>query len=256
MKKIILLFLLAPAFAFSQSINDYKYAVIPEKFDFLNEKDKYKLNTYTKMYMEKYGFIAYFDTDILPVEIANDRCNKVYVSLVEENSMFVTKVKVILKDCTNKILYTSAEGNSREKEFKTAYPQAMREAFKSFDALKYKYNGKEIKEQIVEKTETVILKEDFGTTPVAKEPQSTIQIMRNDFFVKPLDNGYQLFSNDTSIPNPVFTIYKTSVKNVFIAAKDGKNGVVINKGNQWHFEYHESGKIFSEPLQIQNLKPE
>ena len=38
-KYIILLVVLASSFGFSQTINDYKYAIVPSKFTFLKEKD-------------------------------------------------------------------------------------------------------------------------------------------------------------------------------------------------------------------------
>ena len=65
-KALFLILFLASSFIFSQSVTDYKYAIVPSKFEFLKEKDQYRLNTLTKMFMEKYGFITYFDTDILP----------------------------------------------------------------------------------------------------------------------------------------------------------------------------------------------
>ena len=44
-----------------QSLNDYKYVIVPGKFDFLKESDKYQLNSLTKFLFEKYGFEAYLE---------------------------------------------------------------------------------------------------------------------------------------------------------------------------------------------------
>ena len=80
-KALFLILFLASSYGFAQSVNDYKYAIVPSKFEFLKDKDQYRLNTLTKMLMEKYGFITYFDTDILPTEVAENNCNKVYVDV-------------------------------------------------------------------------------------------------------------------------------------------------------------------------------
>jgi hypothetical protein len=115
-KTLFLIFFLASSLGFAQSVNDYKYAIVPSKFEFLKDKDQYRLNTLTKMLMEKYGFVTYFDTDILPTEVAESNCNNVYVDVQNTGNMFSTKLIVVLKDCKNAILFTSLEGKSREKE--------------------------------------------------------------------------------------------------------------------------------------------
>ena len=59
MKKIVLLFVLISGYAFSQSVNDYQYVIVPAKFNFLKNEDQYRLNTLTKLLLEKYGFKAF-----------------------------------------------------------------------------------------------------------------------------------------------------------------------------------------------------
>ena len=143
MKKYFLLILLfVSSFGFTQALNNYKYAIVPSKFGFLKETDQYRLNTFTKMFMEKYGFITYLDTDNQPKEVANENCNKVYVDVLSNGSLFTTKLTVVLKDCSNNIVFKSIEGKSREKVYQKAYNQALREAFDSFEKLAFKYNGK------------------------------------------------------------------------------------------------------------------
>ena len=146
MKKVLFILLfLATSISYSQSLNNYKYAIVSSKFDFLKEKDQYRLNTLTKLLMEKYGFIAYFDNDILPSEVAESDCKKVFVEVKSNGNLFVTKLTVVLKDCKNAEVFTSVEGKSREKEYKVAYNQSLREAFNSFDALNHQFQeGKDI----------------------------------------------------------------------------------------------------------------
>jgi hypothetical protein len=80
MKKLLLLFIFFISFkGFCQDLNMYQYAIVPAKFDFFKENDKYKLNTLTKLLMEKYGFKSFLSTDLLPEEIANSNCNKIKI---------------------------------------------------------------------------------------------------------------------------------------------------------------------------------
>ncbi|HLA55786.1 MAG TPA: hypothetical protein VK623_06780 [Flavobacterium sp.] len=247
MKKSFLLLLLVSTFGFSQSgnvlesINDYKYAIVPAKFDFFKEADKFRLNTNTKLFMEKYGFTTYFDSENLPDEIANQNCNKVFLSIVDDKSMFETKLTVVLKDCRNNVLFTSATGSSREKDYKVAYNQALREAFNSFDALNHQYNGKATGGKITpKKEETVVLTESFES-PVATD-SGTAAVN-----AQPILNGFQLV--DTT-PKIVLKIYPTTNPDVYIASNDTKKGVLVKNNGQWFFEYYENNKLFSQQMNI------
>ena len=51
-KYLIILVLLASLSAFSQSVNDYQYVVVPVKFDIFKENDKFRLNTLTKLLLQ------------------------------------------------------------------------------------------------------------------------------------------------------------------------------------------------------------
>ena len=61
MKKILLLLVLfLTATAFSQNVNDYEYVIVPTKFSFLKVDDKYRLNTNSRLLLQKYGFKSVF----------------------------------------------------------------------------------------------------------------------------------------------------------------------------------------------------
>ncbi|MGY0038712.1 hypothetical protein [Pedobacter sp. NJ-S-72] len=55
--------------------------------------------------------------------------------------MFTTNLTLLLKDCKGNIIFKSKEGKSREKEFKTSYNLALRDAFTSLNDVPYAYNG-------------------------------------------------------------------------------------------------------------------
>jgi hypothetical protein len=233
MKKILVLLVLCFNFGLAQtSVNNYKYALVPSKFDFLKTADKYSLNTYTKMFMQKYGFQTFLDNESLPAEFASNNCNKVFVDVLDQSSLFVTKLAVELKDCQNKILFTSATGESREKDYKVAYTQALREAFASFDALHYKY------------TEIVPVK------GVVHEVQSAIKEMPassdKKYNIDILSNGFQVVDGS----QPIMRCWKTEVPNTFISTKGNINGLLFKKQDTWYFQYYENEKLVTEVMDI------
>ena len=245
MKKYLVIVVLFVSFqGFCQDLNKYQYAIVPAKFDFLKENDKYRLNSLTKLLMEKYGFITFLTTDIQPDEIANTNCNKVFVNVLENGNLFVTKVTVVLKDCKNNILFTSDEGTSREKEFGAGFNEALRNAFKSFDKLNHKYNGDSVKKEVVSGSETVVLNETFEERTVTPTSEDNPELF---YFAQPIANGFQIVNSE---PRVIMRLFNTSQKNVFIGLKGEVYGVVLFKNNQWFFEYYEKAKLVSELIKL------
>lgn len=229
-KLACLLVLLTASFCVGQTtISDYKYAIVPSKFDFLKEKDQFRLNTLTKLFMEKYGFKTFFDTDIQPVDAGNN--TNLFV-LVENTSGFITtKIKIILKDYKGKVLCTSEIGQSKEKEYHLAYNEAFRKAFKSFENLNYCYNPK--------------------NTPAIQntvENESSRQEINTDIlFAQPTPTGFQLVD---SFPKVVMKLFKTTTINCFIAQKEAVQGVLILKDKQWFFEFYNKDTLISNKIEV------
>jgi len=232
MKNLFLLFvLLMSVTAFSQSINDYQYVIVPIKYDFLKENDKYRLNTLTKLLFQKYGFKSYLSSEEIPKEVENSRCDMLYATVTEESNFMVTKLKILVKDCREKIIYETDFGKSRNKDFAAAYNEALREAGKSFDKLNYKYTGKNNSSIATESIKTIITETNSETY----------------YFAQPIANGFQVIDNE---PKVIMKLYNTSLKNVFLAIRGAINGVLISNENQWVFEYYENGIIVSELLNL------
>ena len=248
MKKRIafLLFFICTTFFAQESLNEYQYALIPTKFSFQKEKNQYQLNTLSKLFMEKFGFVAYLDSENLPKDFVDFNCNKIYVDVIADNGLFTTKLKIQLKDCKNTILYTSPEGISRAKEFKVAYNEALRMAFNNFDDLKeHKFQPSQKSLGIVgdKSSQGLISKDNSKTDDVFSEP----------LFAKPFEHGFQLLTNNTNIPQYVMTIFKTSSPDSYIVSKGDVSGILIRKGMGWYFEYYKDNKLVSELISIVNL---
>lgn len=252
MKNIFtLLALLYTVLSFSQasgqttSVNDYKYVVLPEQFEFLKTPNQYNLNSLTKMMLEKYGFTVFYTNEKMPDELAIDKCKALYANLNRHSALLSTHINVSLKDCNGVTVYQTETGKSKEKEYKKAYIDALRQASRSFDNLNYKYSGATIVtvSKPITKTEVV---EVF--VPSSDAAASATQVVNEaTLFAQPIANGFQLVD---STPKVVLKMYKTSQANSYTAISDLRNGVVFKKGNEWFFEYYDNDKLISEKLNI------
>lgn len=239
MKKIALLLLLVTSVNFAQDLNQYKYVSVPAKFSFLKEKNQYNLNVLSKMYMQQFGFETFFDTDEVPKDFLENNCNKIYFDVLENNNMFSTKLTVVLKDCQGKVLFTSKEGINKEKEYKVSYNLALREALNSMKSIQYKYAGDKLVEEktVVQETKVEIQNQSLNSE----------NSVSSQLFAQPISNGFQLINAE---PKVIYKIYKTSVKDLYIATKGNLQGVLISKNNEWFFEYYQNEKLVSEKVEV------
>lgn len=255
MKKIVLFFALlfaGAAFAQGENINNYKYVIIPEKFDFFKEANKYNLNSLTKMALEKYGFTVLYANEQMPADIALNRCGALYGDLLNDSGMLNTIITIVLKDCTGKVLFTSEKGKSKQKDYQKAYYEATRNAGTSLASLNYQYNGAVVTAPATPTPPvpqaTAIAASTTGTATATAVAVAPVPVNNeNQLFAQPITNGYQLV--DTT-PKVVLKIYKTSQQDSYSAQGDSKNGVVFKKGNEWFFEYYQNDKLISEKLNI------
>lgn len=132
---------------YSQSINDYKYVVVSEKFNFLDINDEYELNSLTKFLFNKYGFEAYLKGELMPFSTNEQGCEALYADVLSDSGFIRTKLQVVLKNCHDEIIYSSSFGSSKDKNFKRAYHEALRKAFYDIQSLQYAYSGISQKEE-------------------------------------------------------------------------------------------------------------
>lgn len=250
MKSSVLLFLLLSCFSgHSQtSLNNYKYVLVPETFNFLREKDQYGLNSITKSSLEENGFTAYFDNTGLPTELANNKCNSLIAEVVEKKSMFTTKLTLFLKDCKGNVIFKSKEGISREKEFAISYRLALMDAFSSLKEAKYVYQPAPIiNDQPTAPAIASTSAPAANSAPAGKTTATEAYPIGGILYAQPITNGYQLI--DTT-PKTVLRMFKTSLADYFIADNGSSNGIVFKRDDSWVFEYYKDGKLMAEKLVI------
>lgn len=232
-----LIFIIAVLFTISISAqSNYEVVIIPKKFSFLKEENKYNLNAVTKSFFETEGFKVYYAEDNLPKEIANNRCNALFADVVENNTLFVSKLEVVLTDCQNNIVQTSFEGTSREKDYNKAYNEALRIALISLrGSLKIKNSNQ--KPNIVEK-------------PIVKVETLDAEVKtfkEGELYALPISNGYKIVD---SAPTVIYLIHTTSNESVFIASKGEVKGVFMKKINGWFFDYYQNDILISEKVEV------
>ena len=279
MKKIFqFLFLFFAINSFSQSVNDYKAVIIPMKYDFVNSENQYRLQTLTKVDLEKAGFQAFYTNESIPTEF-NDRCTLLYVDVKKESAFLVTKLFVVFKDCNGKEIFKSDIGKSRDKDFQIAYYEALNEAFLSVNNLHYKYNGGKVADGTASQSKITSSSSPAVIAPVAVTPDvSSVPTLvpvvavsaaaivpavvaadnineskkpevqsLNLLYAQATANGFQLIDNT---PKVIMKVFKTSVATCYIAIKGSLQGVLIAMDNQWFFEYYQKDKLISEKIDV------
>lgn len=142
MKKILLVFiaLISISSIAQEEVNKYKYVIVPMKYDFQSEQNQFQLNVLTRVLLQDEGFEVFMDVEDKPIEVQGNPCEALTAEVKEEDSFMSKTLKLQLKDCHGQIVFETEEGKSREKSFKKAYHEALKETFNSFSTLNYKFD--------------------------------------------------------------------------------------------------------------------
>lgn len=264
----ILMFLFCSVLFGQELLNNYKYIIVPKQFDNFKEQNQYQTSTLLKFLFVEKGFNVVYD-DKLPIELKTNRCNALVAEIEDNSNMFTTKTTITLKDCESMVVFKTREGISKTKEFKGAYSEAIRDAFRSFSNYTYEYSNstsepikvsienyaksQEI-EQPIESTKVIEIEQAEIETAVVDvktimaEVKSTPIISESSLYAQSILNGYQLVDNT---PKIIMKIYKTTQATVFLGEEtSGANGLVFNRGGVWIFEYYENEKLKEKQLDI------
>ncbi|HSP12466.1 MAG TPA: hypothetical protein VLO29_08050 [Salegentibacter sp.] len=210
----------------AQNLNDYKYVIVPESFDFSKEKNQHQLNSLLKFLLEKEGFETLMKNETRPEDLQQDNCKALIADVIEDSGLFTTKMRITFEDCRGNLIFSSEEGTSREKEYKIAWHEALRQAFVSVEAMNYKYNADATPTipitpetpQIEEEAEVAAeIPEEEKTIPESTAEPEAIASKENvseekktgnlnfekdgtNFQLQENENGYALYQKDMSEP--------------------------------------------------------
>lgn len=205
-----------------------KAIIISNKYEFQKEKNTYNINNMLKAILVSNNYQVFFEDEVLPAEIAQNRCNALTGVLLDISNLFVTKLKFQILDCNNNLLFETDEVRTKEKDIQNAYIETI----KLLSPELKKYSG------------TVIQEKDVVVTPEIDERLkiSEFKTFLNCSFVK-VGDGFSIFDVNQI---QVLEMNITSSPNIFIAFKYGVNGVFTKTGNKGVFEYYFEGKYMVE----------
>lgn len=122
-KSLSIALLLIIAVSYGQSVSNFQYILIPQKFK--NEKaNKYDLNMLLASKLKTKKFVVITENSIdQPAEVSNP-CEILKAEITDASNMFTNKVRVDFKDCNEKTVAT-LEGKSNIKEFEEGMRAAL-----------------------------------------------------------------------------------------------------------------------------------
>lgn len=271
MKNLIflLVFFIGTNSIVAQELNQYKYIIVPEKFEFSNEINEYQLNSLTKFLFEKHGFEAIMKGEEKPQDLQENQCLGLTANVKNNSGLFVTKLVVQLEDCRGNLVFETKEGKSRKKDFKTARHEALREAFSDIAELNYQFNpgeisaplptGAEKQPEAVEDAEIARAEPDTEPPSASEEVESPATapaevvvenpMMDNDnvkelnferddknYFLEKSDSGYSFYQKNSEEPFAVLA--KSGKKDSFIYKSLTRQGIAyFDEGGDMVVEY-------------------
>lgn len=244
----------------AQSLDAYKYVIVPNRYEFLGSDDQYELNSLTKFLFEKEGFVTLFEDEKLPEELVKNPCLGLKSNVLEESGLFTTKLAIRLTNCRNEVAFLTPQGKSKEKDFKKSFHEALRGAFEAIRSLNYNYQAvpeaptvpepkkpatPEIvdEEEEVEEVPFVVL--DENSEPAANVKQVTTKESIQTLYAQPHSLGFQLVD---STPKIVYVLLRTDADDEYIL-KD-KNGILKKEAGKWIALYYLDGQLVKEELSI------
>ena len=229
---IIFLFHLPVFTQNSSNINNYKYVSVPDRFDFLKTSDQYQLNSLTEFLLKKNGFIVMNELKYYPSDLAENTCLLLDVNVEKIKSFLKTKLQVEFKNCKNQIIFKSEIGVSNEKDFKTAFHEALRASFISIGDANYNYSEKPFQ---LNHNDIII--------------SETTQVDQNDnnqnlrIKIIPTSYGFDFVTSNKEI---LFSLHQTICDGLYII--DKLTGTAYRRGDKWVREYIKEDTIIIEPL--------
>ena len=220
MKKILFLVVLLPLTLVAQTV------IVPNRYAFQKEDNQYQLNMLTKFLLEKQGFKVYMESEA-PAELLQNPCDALKADVKNESNMMTSKVQLLLTDCTNKAVFTSQIGKSREKEFKKSYQEALRNALSGAELATFKA-AYQVPSVASKPSATAAVPELTATAAPISEPLILF------LYAKPTNTGYELFDKKTN--QLEFKLRKLNTPDVFLAfdVEEQKYGVLEKDGSTFY----------------------
>ncbi|PSG91693.1 hypothetical protein [Aurantibacter aestuarii] len=222
------LFISIITITYSQDLNDYKYILVPEKFEEMKVADQYRLNGLTNYLFNENGFISFIGKSNLPEDAFKNNCLVLNAELLNESGFFQTKVAIQLKNCRDEVVYTSQYGESRDKKYIVAYNEALRASLKDLSSLNYNYIPK------IEKVNTESSQGNDPKVEISTVPKKETQIKPMGTQGVDADINLVKSYNATLVPNTIsdFQVFNSEGRLVYIILYTGREELYMVKDMQ------------------------
>lgn len=232
-------------------LNQYKYVVVASQYEFQSEQNQYDFNDLTIFLLKKSGLNILKTGGVFPADYNIGTCNALNVN-IQVTGFLSQNMTVDFVDCTGTVVY-SLESKSREKDYRKAYHECIREALESLDGYTYKFNpvnsmNNSVKESFQEIEEVIMEPEPFEESvddiaataiPVTTLKEFTYMDKPLKWRLKPEQNGgFKLYEYATEIG----TLRKLS-NNSFIVTATKFNGIAYPDGATIVLEYELDGAL-------------
>ena len=221
------------------NLDQYKYVSVPNRFDFMKSSDQFQISSLAKFLLTKNKFTVLEDLEKYPADLAANQCLLLNLNVEQIKGFLKTKLEVQFLNCKNQMVFKSDIGMSREKDFKTAYHQALRAAFSSVSEANYKFNETVDNVSINEKP---IFVKRAVSTPMQDMDLSSSKLT-SEILMTQTSHGFDIRDADGIV---VYSLYQTMSDGIYIIEK--LPGIVYKRGNRFVREYISNQKIVIEPL--------
>ena len=245
---IVIFFIFKTSLAAQTDLNQYKYVSVPDRFDFMKTNDQYQISSLTQFLLNKKGFNVLESIENYPSDLASNSCLLLDMNIEKIKGFLKTKLEVQFINCKKEVVFRSAIGISKEKDFKMAYHQALRAAFDSIEGLNYNYEASatiDISAPI--ETSTAVIPKPIVQTPSAPVVAASVDSVDSPELPKTLivstAYGYDITDANGRV---LFSIHPTMEEGIFII--DKFPGIAYKRGRRWVREYVLEKKTVIEPL--------
>lgn len=229
----------------NKNLNDYKYIIVSNKYEFQDEANEYRLNELIVYEFEQRNFKAFRDSETLPADLNRGTCNalKVYI---EKSGMLSVRLLMSLVNCDGVTVFETKKGIGRTKSYEKAYFEAVRDAMKSLDNVDYKYIPQEKNDMEIATSENqnMVAEPEPDIAYQAPALSSQITAIKKDYVTK--DNSYSLIAtaNDYHIfkGDAIIGTLKRSKGGCFLALTTQFIGIAYYFENSIAIEYEANGK--------------
>jgi hypothetical protein len=233
---LLLLFISLNSFAQSGLFEEYSYIIIPTQFSIQETENEFQLNSLVRLLFKEDGFNVYMDKELLPDEVALNPCDGLRVALEKRFNIINTFITINIYDCQNNVVFSS-EGSTKEKDFKTGYHDAIRDAFKEVERANFSLSSDSSKS--IKKENVTLSKEERieMRKQVVREQSDVYTFKGEELYFFPVDDEIHIYdSNAYDISAKLKPINET----MYIYNSKELDGVMskIENGN-YKLEYRE-----------------